>query len=327
MKSAIDLVEVSLWRRTQEEFHYDLKRFVFNVVRGRHRKPNRRRVLHDVNLSVRPGEKIGIIGENGSGKTTLLKVICGILAPTHGTATVNGAVAPLIELGAGFDPQLSLIDNIVYYGLLLGIGRRKMRAHVGSILDFAELQEYRDEPVKTLSSGMTARLAFAVATEFRPDVLVLDEVLAVGDEAFARKCRERLDELWGEHVTILVVSHSLPFILKACDRALWLEKGAIAYDGLPYDAVLRYKLRVETQRLAGEPERIPAVVLAAQHANSKYGGRYYAYFDGCKHFISDESWLAQNGLQDADAIRLDDDVLDQIPESTPVGSLGTLSGR
>ena len=318
MPPVITLRDVSLWRRTQEEFHYDFKRFIFNLVRGRHRKPNRRRVLDAINLVVQRGEKIGIIGENGSGKTTLLKVICGILTPTKGSMTTAGSIAPLIELGAGFDPQLSLVDNIIYYGLLLGVERRRMREHLDSILNFAELQEYRDEPVKTLSSGMTARLGFAIATEFRSDILILDEVLAVGDEAFARKCRERIDQLWDEDVTILVVSHNLDFILNSCSRGILLEKGTLIHDGLAHEAVLRYKTRVEAQRL-GDPSRSPILLIAALHANSKYADRYYAYFDGRRHLISDQDWMRQNRLDDADVVRLDDTALDQIPEGEQVG--------
>jgi ABC-type polysaccharide/polyol phosphate transport system ATPase subunit len=321
----IELRDVSLWRRTQEEFHYDLKRLIFNLLRGRHRAPARRKVLDAVSLGVDPGEKVGIIGENGSGKTTLLKVICGILSPTRGTRITNGAIAPLIELGAGFDPQLSLIDNVIYYGLLLGIERRRIRQHVDSILDFAELQEYRNEPVKTLSSGMTARLGFSIATEFRPDILILDEVLAVGDESFARKCRERIDHLWDEHVTILVVSHQLDFILKACDRGIWIEKGAILYDGSPSQAVLQYKLRVESQRLAGKAET-PTVLLAPRHSDSRHAGRLYAFFDGKRHLVMDPQWLVKVGLDDADALRFEDSALDEIPEGESVGALTSVSG-
>jgi len=248
----IALQGVSLWRRTQEEFHYDLKRFVFSLVKGRYRRPNRRRVLHDVSLTVAPGEKVGIIGANGSGKSTLLKVICGILAPTQGTVQVRGRIAPLIELGAGFDPELSLVDNIIYYGLLLGIERRRMQEHVDSILEFAELQSYRNEPVKTLSSGMTSRLGFGIATEFRPDILILDEVLAVGDEAFKRKCRERMDSLWDEHVTILAVSHDLEFIVSSCNRVLWLDKGSVRFEGAPAEAVRRYRSDVEGALVSGD---------------------------------------------------------------------------
>ena len=325
MQPVIALHDVSLWRRTQEEFHYDLKRFVFNFLRGRLRKPIRRQVLHDINVVVQPGEKLGIMGPNGSGKTTLLKVICGILRPSTGTLKISGAIAPLIELAAGFDVELSLIDNIVYYGLLLGIERRKMKQHTDSILDFAELKEYRNEPVKTLSSGMTARLGFAIATEFRPDILILDEVLSVGDEAFQRKCRERINALWDEHVTILVVSHNLDFILKSCDRALWVDRGTIQYDGEPFEAILRYRMKVEEQRLAPQVERIPTLLIAARHANSKYADHFYAYFDGRRHLIVDQQWILQNGLDDAEALRFDDDALDRIPEGDPVGALTSIS--
>ena len=143
----------------------------------------------------------------------------------------DGSIAPLIELGAGFDPLLSLVDNIVYYGLLLGIERRRMREHVDSILDFAELREYRDEPVKTLSSGMTARLGFAIATEFRPDILILDEVLAVGDESFARKCRERIDQLMGRaRNDSRRLAQSGIHLAGSAIAQLWLEKGAMLLD-------------------------------------------------------------------------------------------------
>jgi len=318
---------VSLWRRTQEEFHYDLKRFIFSVIRGRPGKPHRRRVLHDANLAVQPGEKIGIIGANGSGKSTLLKIVCGILTPSKGTVITHGSIAPLIELGAGFDQELSLVDNIIYYGLLLGVERRKMKEHLDAILDFAELQEYRNEPVKTLSSGMTARLGFAIATEFRPDILILDEVLAVGDESFKRKCRERIDVLWDEHATIIVVSHDLDFVVRACDRALRLDKGEIACDGAPYEAVLRYKLKVESNRLSSEPFRLPVLLLCARQTNSTHADRVYAFIDGNRHCVADERWLLQHQLNAAEALRLEDEVLDQIPEGRPLQYLDSVASR
>jgi len=326
VEPVIALQGISLWRRTQEEFHYDFKRFVFSLLRGKRRKPNRRKVLNDVSLTVERGEKIGIIGANGSGKSTLLKIICGILVPSNGTVVTHGNIAPLIELGAGFDPELSLVDNIVYYGLLLGIERRRMREHLDAILDFAELQEYRSEPVKTLSSGMTARLGFAIATEFRPDILILDEVLAVGDESFKRKCRERMNILWDEHSTIVVVSHDLEFVMQACDRALWLEKGTVMCDGMPHEAALRYRLSVEADRLAGESSTRPAVVLLrAQDAESRHGDRIYAYMEGRRHQITDERWLAEYELDVADALRFQDDELDSIPEGSPVEYLTSAS--
>jgi ABC-type polysaccharide/polyol phosphate transport system ATPase subunit len=323
----VSLTNVSLWRRTQEELHYDLKRFIFSVLQGKRRKPHRRMVLDSIRLTVDPGEKIGIVGANGSGKSTLLKVICGILAPTTGDVTVNGSIAPLIELGAGFDPELSLVDNIIYYGMLLGVERRRMRDHLDPILDFAELQEYRTEPVKTLSSGMTGRLGFAIATEFRPDILILDEVLAVGDESFKRKCRERIDALWDEHSTIVVVSHDLDFITKNCDRGIWLEKGAIMCDGPPYEAVLRYKLAVEAHRLAGVSPEFPLVLLCPAGSDSKYADRVYAYIDGEKHWVNDERWIAEHGLDSNDALAFEDDVLDRIPEGHPMTYLDSAASR
>lgn len=324
----IVLRDVTLWRRTQEEFHYDLKRFIFNLARGRHWKPSRRQVLSNVSLSVRPGEKIGVIGANGSGKTTLLKVICGILTPTNGRVTVSGSIAPLIELGAGFDSELSLVDNILYYGLLLGIERRRMVDHVDRILDFAELHEYRNEPVKTLSSGMTARLGFSIATEFRPDILILDEVLSVGDEAFSQKSKERLGHLWDEHVTILVVSHLLNFIMESCDRAVWIDHGSVLFDGSPYEAVLRYKLKVvESQLLESGVPRKPMLLLAAQQSNTKYESKYFAYFDGRRHEITSQEWVDANGLRYMEPLRLPDDVLDGIAMGEPTHSLAKIVVR
>jgi ABC-type polysaccharide/polyol phosphate transport system ATPase subunit len=314
----VSLTDVSLWRRTQEELHYDLKRFVFAVLKGTRKKPQRRMVLDGVRLTVGAGEKIGILGANGSGKSTLLKVICGILEPTSGKVAVNGSIAPLIELGAGFDPELSLTDNIIYYGMLLGVDRRRMRAHLDPILDFAELHEYRNEPVKTLSSGMTARLGFAIATEFRPDILILDEVLSVGDESFKRKCTDRIGTLWDEHSTIIVVSHDLDFITHNCSRAIWLEKGVVKYDGRPFEAVLRYRIAVEEHRLAGVDSDLPTVLLCAAGSDSRYADRVYAYINGTKHWVNDERWLEVHGLELGDALPFEDAVLDGIPEGPPM---------
>jgi ABC-type polysaccharide/polyol phosphate transport system ATPase subunit len=252
-------------------------------------------------------------------------MICGILTPTKGRVAVAGTIAPLIELGAGFDAELSLVDNTLYYGLLLGIDRRTMAEHVDAILDFAELQEYRNEPVKTLSSGMTARLGFAIATEFRPDILILDEVLSVGDEAFSHKCKERLDHLWDEHVTILLVSHLLTSIMESCNRAIWLDHGTVVYDGSPHEAVLRYKLKVESQLLEGQARKA-MLLLAPSQSNSKHANLYYAYFDGRRHMITSQEWVDANGLRYMEPLRLPDRVLDEIPEGEPTHELSTVAG-
>ncbi|GCL38532.1 ABC transporter-like protein [Sphaerospermopsis reniformis] len=223
----IRLDQVCLWRRTQEEFSYDLKKTILSIVEGKYRQPAKKLVLDNIDLVVDKGEKIGIIGANGSGKSTLLKVISGILQPTSGTVRVRGQVAPLIELGAGFDPEISVMDNILLYGVLLGFSRSEMKARSRSILEFAELEDYALVPVKGLSSGMVARLGFAIATDVQPDVLILDEVLSVGDESFKNKCKQRMDSFWNGETTVLVVSHDLEFVKHSCDKAILLSKGNI----------------------------------------------------------------------------------------------------
>ncbi|MBE9236225.1 ABC transporter ATP-binding protein [Anabaena aphanizomenioides LEGE 00250] len=227
----IRLDQVCLWRRTQEEFSYDLKKTILSIVEGKYRQPAKKLVLDNIDLVVDKGEKIGIIGANGSGKSTLLKVISGILQPTSGTVRVRGQVAPLIELGAGFDPEISVMDNILLYGVLLGFSRSEMKARSRSILEFAELQDYALVPVKGLSSGMVARLGFAIATDVQPDVLILDEVLSVGDESFKNKCKQRMDSFWNGETTVLVVSHDLEFVKHSCDKAILLSKGNIQLVG------------------------------------------------------------------------------------------------
>jgi ABC-type polysaccharide/polyol phosphate transport system ATPase subunit len=239
-EEAIRLDQVCLWRRTQEEFSYDLKKTILSVFEGKYRQPAKKLVLDKIDLVVEKGEKIGIIGSNGAGKSTLLKVISGILQPTTGTVRVRGKIAPLIELGAGFDAEISVMDNILLYGVLLGFSRSEMRERIDSILDFAELEDYRFVPVKGLSSGMVARLGFAIATDIQPDILILDEVLSVGDESFKHKCQKRIDKFWESHVTILVVSHSMEFIKQSCDHVIWLSKGMINLAGDSENVVNSY---------------------------------------------------------------------------------------
>ncbi|TAE57893.1 MAG: ABC transporter ATP-binding protein [Nostocales cyanobacterium] len=236
----IRLDQVCLWRRTQEEFSYDLKKTILSIVEGKYRKPAKKLVLDHIDLVVDKGEKIGIIGANGSGKSTLLKVISGILQPTTGTVRVRGQVAPLIELGAGFDPEISVMDNILLYGVLLGFSRSEMKERARSILEFAELEDYALVPVKGLSSGMVARLGFAIATDVQPDILILDEVLSVGDESFKNKCKKRMDSFWNGETTVLVVSHDLGFVKQSCDKAILLSKGNIKLVGESQKVVESY---------------------------------------------------------------------------------------
>jgi ABC-2 type transport system ATP-binding protein len=236
----ISLDRVSLWRRTQEEFSYDIKQTIFSIVSGKYRVPAKKLVIDDVTLTIDSGEKIGIIGGNGAGKSTLLKLISGILEPTVGKVRVNGNIAPLIELGAGFDGNISVQSNIIMYGVLLGFSRREMEERTPTILDFAELNDYALVPVKGLSSGMVARLGFAIATDVQPDILILDEVLSVGDQNFKNKCQHRIDKFLNGDTTVLVVSHDLNFISASCDKAIWLERGRIKFIGSGKETVDRY---------------------------------------------------------------------------------------
>lgn len=183
--------------------------------------------VKDVSFQVRKGEAWALIGTNGSGKSTLLKAISGILRPYKGKITVNGGLAPLIELGAGFDGNMTARENIYLNGCVLGHSEKYMREHFDEIVDFAELWDFLDTPIKNYSSGMSARLGFAVATMVKPDILICDEVLAVGDFLFQQKCIERMNQMLAGGTTLLFVSHNVDQVRKLCDHAVWLDKGEI----------------------------------------------------------------------------------------------------
>jgi ABC-type polysaccharide/polyol phosphate transport system ATPase subunit len=240
IQESIRLDGVSLWRRTQEEFSYDLKKTIFSLFNGQYRQPAKKRVIDHIDLTINCGEKIGIIGANGSGKSTMLKLIAGILQPTSGTVRIKGKVAPLIELGAGFDPELTVTDNIILYGVMLGYSQLEMKSRAKDILEFAELKDYAFIPVKGLSSGMTARLGFAIATDVTPNILILDEVLSVGDISFQNKCSQRMNEFWQDDVTILLVSHSMEMIYDNCHKVIWMEQGRVKMMGKAQDVVDQY---------------------------------------------------------------------------------------
>lgn len=200
--------------------------------------------LEDVSFEVAKGEAVGLIGSNGSGKSTLLKVVAGILKPTRGTMWVDGRVAALIELGAGFHPEISGRDNIFINGAILGLGRRQIERRFDDIVEFSGLEDFIEEPVKNYSSGMYVRLGFAVAIHTDPDVLMVDEVLAVGDEAFSHRCLRRIEEFLARGKTLLLVSHSLDLMEELCDRVLWLEGGTLRASGLPRRVVDAYRQSV-----------------------------------------------------------------------------------
>lgn len=196
--------------------------------------------LQDVNLQVRAGESWGIVGTNGSGKSTLLKLICGILKPYKGSVFVDGKIAPLIELGAGFDGELTARENIFLNGTLLGYSEDFMKEHFDEIVDFAELWDFLEMPIKNYSSGMSARLGFAVATMVQPDILICDEVLSVGDYKFQEKCQERMQKMLDNGTTLLYVSHSIESVRKLCKNALWLNKGHVVKAGAAQEVCDEY---------------------------------------------------------------------------------------
>ena len=197
--------------------------------------------VSNVTFSVKGGEMLGIIGRNGSGKSTLLKIIAGVYRPTAGVVRVNGSIAPLIELGAGMHSELTGRENIMLNGLLMGYSKRQMQDREERIIAFAEIGDFIDVPVKQYSSGMYMRLAFSVATEVDPDILAIDEILAVGDISFQEKCFKRLKHFRESGKTILFVTHSMDQILQHCDRAILMDKGKAIFNGDPKDAVAMYR--------------------------------------------------------------------------------------
>lgn len=200
------------------------------------------KALEDINFTVNRGDVYGIVGTNGSGKSTMLKVIAGVLEPTSGSCEINGTIAPLIELGAGFDPDLTARENVYLNGSLLGYSRKFIDEHFDSIVEFAEVQDFIDMPLKNYSSGMTARIAFAIATATTPDILVVDEALSVGDFMFQEKCERRINDLVKNHgTTLLFVSHSIDQVERVCKQALWIEKGHKRMEGTVEDVCFCYR--------------------------------------------------------------------------------------
>lgn len=195
--------------------------------------------LKDVSFEVKKGEVFGLVGLNGAGKSTILKVVAGVLKPTRGQVTVNGSIAPLIELGAGFDPDLTARENVFMNGAILGYNTAYMKERYREIMDFAELESFADVPVKNFSSGMYARLGFAIATMVKPEILIVDEILAVGDFRFQEKCQKRIAKMIEGGTTVLIVSHSNEMMKSFCDRVAWLDHGKLREIG-PAEEICDY---------------------------------------------------------------------------------------
>ncbi len=221
---------VSMRFNLAEEKTDTLKEYLLKTVTGKLRF-NEFYALKDISFSVEKGEAVALIGMNGSGKSTLLKIIAGVLYPSSGSIRVNGTIAPLIELGAGFDMDLTARENIFLNGAVLGFDREFMGQKFQEIMDFSELWEFVDVPVKNFSSGMIARLGFSIATITKADLLIVDEVLAVGDFKFQEKCQAKMRKMLDEGTTLLFVSHNIQQVEELCGRAIWLRDGKIYRDG------------------------------------------------------------------------------------------------
>lgn len=237
MKNRIHLDDVVLRYRLIHERADSLREAFTKIFRRRSQIMQLEATSH-VSLDVSDGETLGIIGRNGCGKSTLLKIIAGVLSPTSGVVEVTGSVAPLIELGAGFHPDLTGRENIVLNGLLLGLTRKQIRAYEQSIVDYSELGDFINSPVKQYSSGMYMRLAFSIAIQVDPDILLVDEILSVGDAEFRAKCDESIASFQRRNKTIVLVSHELESVARICSRVVLMEKGRIIADG-PVEKIIR----------------------------------------------------------------------------------------
>lgn len=246
----IELFNVSKRFRIYEDRSRDLKETAINLLRGKKRSFRDLWALKGINLYVRQGETVGFIGENGSGKSTLLKLICGIYSPDEGRVRIGGKVSALLELGVGFHPDLTGEENIYLNGSMLGFNRKAMKERFLEIVEFSELGDFIYSPIRTYSSGMVMRLGFSIAMCVNPDILLIDEVLAVGDEAFQKKCILKLEEFKSAGKTILIVSHALDLIERFCSRVVLLHHGEMITDGSPSDGIEAYQ-RILQKRLSG----------------------------------------------------------------------------
>lgn len=238
--SMIEVNNVSMRFNMAKEKHESLKEYFLAAVQGK-LQFEEFYALRDVSLKVEKGEFYGLIGLNGSGKSTLLKVIAGVYKPSAGSVTVNGSIAPLIELGAGFDMDLTARENIYLNGTVLGLTPKYIDSKFDEIVEFSELRDFLDVPLKNYSSGMVSRIAFSIATITKPDILIADEILSVGDFMFQEKCEKRMAELMSGGTTVILVSHSIDQIERMCDRVTWLEKGRVRMTGTTAEVCAAYK--------------------------------------------------------------------------------------
>jgi lipopolysaccharide transport system ATP-binding protein len=218
-----------------------MKIYMIGLLKGKKSPVKTIKALDDVSFSVQRGETVGIIGKNGAGKSTLLSLIAGVEKPTSGTIKVNARVSPLLQLGGGFHPDLTGRENIILNGVLMGISKNKVRTRINAIVEYSELAEFIDQPIRIYSSGMLARLGFSIVTQLDPEILIVDEVLAVGDESFQKKCLATMSDFKKKGVTILLVSHNEHDVKKLCSRVIWLDNHKVRLTGEPDEVIKTYQ--------------------------------------------------------------------------------------
>ena len=236
----IKVEKVKMYFNLGIEKDNSMKQVFVSLLSGKRKKKEYFHALNNISFQINKGEVVGLIGSNGAGKSTLLKVVSGVMKPTDGKVTINGAISPMIELGAGFDPNLTARENIYLNGAILGYSKQFLNSKFDEIVDFSELRDFLDVPVKNFSSGMTAKLAFSIATIVDPEILIVDEILSVGDIKFQEKSKNKMMEMIKGGTTVLYVSHSLESIKELCTKVIWLEHGEIVKIGEAKDVCEEY---------------------------------------------------------------------------------------
>lgn len=239
-ENVIEVNEVGMEFTMPKEKVDNLKEFFVRLVKGKLEK-EKQKILEDITFSVKKGESIALLGHNGAGKSTMLKILSGIYKPTKGTVKVKGKVAPLLNLGAGFDHEASAKENVYLNGAILGYSNKELHKKYEEIVEFAELHDYMNVPIKNFSSGMVARLGFAIAINVEPDILLVDEILSVGDENFRKKCANKIKELKEKGITFVIVSHNMDQVKSLCQKAVWIENAQMMDYGNVDEIVEKYK--------------------------------------------------------------------------------------
>ncbi|MGP1568275.1 MAG: ABC transporter ATP-binding protein [Peptoanaerobacter stomatis] len=236
----IEITNLTMEYRIQRENIKSIKEYIVNLLQGKVNY-NYFKAVNDISFTIEKGEVCGIIGKNGAGKSTLLKIISGVIPPTSGSIKINGKIAPLLELGAGFDNDLTARENIYLNGAVLGYNKKFLDEKYDEIVEFSELKDFMDQQVRTFSTGMMMRLAFSIATLVEPEILIVDEILSVGDAHFSNKSINKMKNMMSGGTTVLMVSHSLKQIKELCNRVIWIEKGKIKMDGNPLEVCEQYE--------------------------------------------------------------------------------------